>query len=139
MQLPFYVSCRISHAGLFELSDGRFQKIAAGELAPWCTGHGYLLVERALAEFLQSAETERLQFEPVIVFDPTTSQEDRSLVRIRVGQFFTADQIRDLPLDGNRLLTMGDSYVFASPGLKQALIDAGFGYLRFSEGLSGFA
>lgn len=139
MQLPFHVSCRRSHPALFELSDGRFQKVEAGDLAPWCSGRGYLLVERALADFLLSIQTGRLRFEPAIVFDPRTGQEDRSLVRIRIGQYFAADQIRDLALDGDRLLTLEDTYVFASPDLKRALVDAGFSYLRFSEGLSEFA
>lgn len=139
MHLPFHVSCRQPCAGLFELSDGRFQKIEAGALAPWCQGYGYLLVERTLAEFLAEAGIERVIFQPAIVFDPSTDEEDRSLVRVRVGQFFTSDQIRDLPLDGNRLLTMGDSHVFVSPALKARLDDAGFNYLEFSEGLSGFA
>ena len=98
MQLPFHVSCRRSHPALFELSDGRFQKVEAGDLAPWCSGRGYLLVERALADFLLSIQTDRLRFEPAIVFDPRTGQEDRSLVRIRIGQYFAADQIRDLRL-----------------------------------------
>lgn len=139
MHLPFYVSCGQLGAGLFELSDGRFQKIEAGVLAPWCQGYGYLLVERTLADFLEAAEIERVRFEPAIVFDPSTDEEDRSLVRVRVGQFFTPDQIHDLPLDGNRLLTMGDSHIFVSPALKARLDDAGFNYLQFSEGLSGFA
>ncbi len=136
---PFYVSCRTSGAGLFELSDGRFQKIEAGALAPWCPGYGYLLVERTLANFLEAAEIERVRFEPAIVFDPSTDEEDRTLVRVRIGQFFTSDQIRDLPLGGNRLLTMGDAYVFVSPALKAGFGDAGFDYLQFTEGLSGFA
>jgi len=139
MHLPFYVSCKQRGTGLFELSDGRFQKIEAGALAPWCQGYGYLLVERALADFLEAVKVERVRFEPAIVFDPSTDEEDRSLVRVRVGQFFTSDQIRDLPLDGNRLLTMGDSHVFVSPALKTRLNDARFNYLQFSEGLSGFA
>ena len=139
MQMPFFVSCRNSGAALFELSDGRFQKIEVGALAPWCAGYGYLLVEWTLAEFLKAAEIERVRFEPAIVFDPSTHEEDRTLVRVHIGQFFTSDQIRDLPLDGNRLLTMGDSYVFVSSALKTRLDDAGFDYLQFTEGLSGFA
>ena len=81
MQLLFYVSCGQLGAGLFELSDGRFQKIEAGVLAPWCQGYGYLLVERTLADFLEAAEIERVRFEAAIVFDPSANEEDRSLVR----------------------------------------------------------
>src|ERR1700712_4850738 len=139
MRLLFFVSYRNSGAGLFELSDGRFQKIEAGALAPWCHGYGYLLVERTLADFLMAAEIERVRFEPAIVFDPSTDEEYRSLVRVRVGQFFMSVQIRDLSLDGNRLLTMGDSHVFVSPTLKTRLDTAGFNYLEFSDGLSRFA
>jgi hypothetical protein len=139
MQLPFSVFCRNSGAGLFELSDGRFQKIEAGALAPWCAGYGYLLVERKLAKFLEAAEIERVKFEPAIVFDPSTHEEDRTLVRVHIDQFFASDQIQDLPLEGNRLLTMGDSHVFVSPALRTRLDDAGFDYLQFTEGLSGFA
>jgi hypothetical protein len=139
MPLPFHVSCVIPSIRLFELADGRFQQIEEGAVGPWCSGHGYLLVEQAMADFFREAKIERLTYEFAVVFNPRSGQEDRSRVRIRVGQFFNAGRIWDLPLDGPRLLTMGDAYIFASPDLKELLIEAGFDYLRFSEGLSDFA
>jgi hypothetical protein len=60
-------------------------------------------------------------------------------VRIRVGQFFSADQLADLALDGMRLLTMDDRDYFVSPDLKNALGASSFKYLRLTEGLHGFA
>ena len=48
-------------------------------------------------------------------------------------------QLLDLPLDGLRLLTMNDQYYFVSPELKAKLEVSPFQYLRFTEGLRGFA
>ena len=85
MHLPFYVSCGRPGAGLFELSDGRFQKIEAGVLAPWCQGYGYLLVERTLADFLEAAEIERVRYEPAIVFGRSRAADSVAPAERRVA------------------------------------------------------
>jgi len=49
------------------------------------------------------------------------------------------DQMQDFALDGQRILILNDEYYFVSPSLKQVLERAGFDYLEFTEGLTGFA
>lgn len=138
MALPFHVWCELDGARLYERADGRFQQLERGVLAPWYQLHRCLLVERGLAELLRSFDLDRVAFEPAVVFDPVSGQENHTLARVRIGQFFTPDQMRDLSMDGSRLLVMNDSHVFASPDLKDLLCNAKIPYLRFSEGLRGF-
>ena len=102
-------------------------------------GYRYLLVERPLADFLKEVGVERVQYEAAVIYDPSSKEELTSHVRLRVGQFFTAGQLKDLDISGTRLLTMNDEYYFASPELKVLLEKSPFSYLRFSEGLKGFA
>lgn len=108
-------------------------------ISPFMAGRGYLLVETALATFLQQLEVDRVGFRPAILFSPGTGEELGSHVSIRVSQFFRANEILDLDLGGKRLLTLNDQYYFASPELKAVLEVSAFQYLEYSEGLSGFA
>lgn len=139
MKLPWHLECDQSQTPtLFELADGRFQVVSHGQLAPLMGGYGYLLVEKGLADFLASLQLERVSYEPVAFFFPSTGEEVRTHVRIRVSQFFTAQDLRGLALDGLRLMTMNDRYYFVSEELKGELEQSGFSYLQFSEGLTGF-
>jgi hypothetical protein len=137
--LPFLLESRQPVVRLFELDDGRFQLLEPGPIGPFLPGHGYLLVERALAEFLSEHHVERIGFQDAILFDRRSGQEFRTHVRVQVRQYFTSEQLNDLDLNGLRLLTMNDEYCFASPELKELLERSSFGYLCFSEGLAGFA
>lgn len=137
--LPFLIESKMHSVRLFELNDGRFQLLEPGPIGPFLSGSGYLLVERHLGEFLVEQGVERITREDAILFDRPSGTEVRTHVRIRVGQYFTSDQICDLDLTGPRLLTMNDEYYFASPNLRDRLQQSPFGYLTFSEGLSGFA
>ena len=139
MPLPFLVTCSVPAVKLYELTDGRFQLIEQGPIAPLMIGYRYVLVEEGLAKFLQSLPLERIRYENVTLFNRGTAEEVRTHIRIRVGQFFEASQIQDIALSGLRILTMNDEYIFVSPELKRELEASGFKYLRFSEGLSGFA
>ena len=140
MQLPYLVTCEPEGIGLYQLSDGRFQMIQDGIIAPWMSGYRYLLVEQPLATYLAELGIERLKPSPAIVFNRANGQELHSHVCLQVGQFFQPNQLHDLPLNGLRLLTMNDEFIFASPELKQRLSASNqFPYLRFSEGLSHFA
>jgi hypothetical protein len=139
MALPFYISCNFPSVGLFELEDGSFQPIAREPIGPYMAGPGYLLVEKALADYLQELKIERVQFSPAVIFIRSTGEELRSHVRVKVGQSFSGDQLNDLALGGCRLLSMNDQYYFASPELKNCLEASQFKYLVFSEGLGGFA
>lgn len=139
MTLPFLIDCNVPQPRLYELSDGRFLLIDALPISPLLYGYQYLIVERALGDFLAGLALERVRFEDAILFDRGTGKEFRTHVRIRVGQFFKADQLSDLALDGMRLLTMDDREYFVSPALRAALDARVFEYLRFTEGLHGFA
>lgn len=103
------------------------------------TGYQALLVENELADFLRSLGLDRVKFEPVVLFNRATGEEQSSHTRIHVGQLFREDQILGMELDGPRLLTLNDEYYFASPELKKLLEQSPFSYLSFTEGLSGFA
>jgi hypothetical protein len=110
-----------------------------GVVGPFVAGHQFLLVEQRLAEFLQQLDIESVTFRTAVIVDPKSGNESRTHTRVIVQQFFRAADIRDLALDGYRLLTMGDEYYFVSPALKGELEAAGFDCLQFSEGLSSFA
>jgi hypothetical protein len=139
MALPFLIDCDVPQPRLYELSDGRFQLIDAMPIGPLLCGYQYLIVERALGNFLAGLALERVRFEDAVLFDRGTGEESRTHVRIRVSQFFKADQLSDLALDGMRLLTMDDRDYFVSPDLRNVLSASSFKYLRFTEGLQGFA
>jgi hypothetical protein len=139
MQLPFYVFCESPAVRVYELNDGRFQLIDPEPVSPFLAGYRYLLVERNLATFLATLEIERVCYEPAVLFNRGTGEELHTHVRLHVGQSFNQSQLLDLPLDGLRLLTMDDQYYFVSPALKAELEGSPFRYLRFTEGLSGFA
>lgn len=139
MPLPFLFFCKLPAPLLYELKDGRFQLMESGALPPFLAGYGYLLVEHALATYLQSLDIERATFEPAILFNPATKEEHNTHIRIRVHQFFQSGELSDLSLDGLRLLTLNDQHYFVSPELKAVLEVSPFRYLSFSEGLSAFA
>jgi len=138
MPLPFLITCQLPAPRLFELADGRFQRIDKTPVSPFMAGYGYLLVEKALAVFLEGLDIERVRFEPAVLWDRGSGEILHTHARLHVGQFFTIDQINDLPLDGLRLLTLGDENYFASSELKSCLEASPFCYLQFSEGLSEF-
>lgn len=137
--LPFLIESRAPSVRVYELSDGRFQLLEAGEVGPFLAGYKFLVVERRLAEFLVEHRVERIACEDAVLFDRTTGEELYTHVRVRVSQYFTQEQIHDLDLSGPRLLTMNDEYYFASPDLKSLLQKGPFPYLCFEEGLGGFA
>ena len=139
MPLPYLLSCKHPSVRVFELEDGRFQLIEHGDIGPVVSGYKHLLVEARLATFLRNLKLERTNFEPAAFFVRSTGEQWSSHERVRVGQYFKLDQVQDLALDGHRILTLNDEYYFVSPSLKQALEIAGFEYLVFTEGLSGFA
>lgn len=107
--------------------------------APFMAGRGHLLVEKALAIFLQQLEVERVGFRPAILFSPRTGEQFDSHVSIRVSEFFVPNEMLDLDVSGKRLLMLNDQLYFASLELKAVLEASAFQYLEFSEGLSGFA
>ena len=139
MPLPFHIFCELPAVRVYELDDGRFQLIDSGPISPFLAGYRYLLVEQSLATFLATLGIERVRHEPAVLFNRGTGKELHTHIRLHVSQFFNQNQLLDLPLDGLRLLTMDDQYYFVSPELKARLEVSSFRYLRFTEGLSGFA
>lgn len=128
-----------AHALLYQLPDGKFQMMDRGGLGPMMTGYEYVLVENQFAGYLECLDVPRLEIVDAVIYDPRKKQEIRTHRQLRIGQRFSADMIRDIDLDGERLLLMGQQYVFVSPSLKVRLEASPFNYLRFSEGLSEFA
>ena len=139
MALPVHISCSESAVGLYELADGRFQLIEDGPIAPLMVGSGYVLVENRLAEFLRKFPLERVRFEQATIWHRRTGEEHRTHERLIVSQLFSSDQINDLNLEGCRLLSLGDEHLFASPELAEQLSSGDFPYLRFNEGMKGWA
>jgi hypothetical protein len=139
MKLPYLMTCRQPHALLYQLADGRFQIMESGSLAPMMVGYEYVLVEEALAEYLEFLDLPRVDTIPAIIYEPRQRLEIRTYRQLIIGQRFSPDMIRDLDLEGERLLLMGNQDVFASVSLKQRLEESPFTYLGFSEGLSSFA
>ena len=139
MKLPYRVSCLESHPRLYQLSDGRFQVMEKGNLAPLMVGYDYVLVVPIFSEYLSVLDLPRLDIIDAVIYEPRRRREIRTYKQLRIGQRFSSDMIRDLDLDGERFLVMDDTYLFASPALKRRLEESEFKYLRFSEGLSEFA
>lgn len=137
--LPFFVSCLEPAAKLYQLNDGRFQMIDKEGVAPLMCGYGYILMEAPLADFIKAMGVERVGIESAVIFDRRRNKEYHTHRSVKVGQSFSSSEINDLNLNGDRLLFMGNEYLFVSPSLKSKLANGLFKYLEFSEGLHGFA
>ena len=109
------------------------------DLAPMMVGFEYVLVEEGLAEYLEALNLPRLTIANAILYDPRSTREIRTHRQLLIDQRFFSNMIRDIDLDGERLLLMDNRYVFVSPLLKERLERSPVQYLRFTEGLSHFA
>lgn len=138
-KLPYHVACLDAHPLLYQRSDGRFQIMEEGVLAPLMVGHEYVLVETALAEYLAVLDLPRLSISEAVIYDARRQQEVRTHRQLHIGQRFSSDAIRNIDLDGEGLLLMDDTHLFASPLLKRRLEESPFKYLQFTEGLDDFA
>jgi hypothetical protein len=110
-----------------------------GGLAPMMVGYEYVLVESALAEYIEILELPRLEVIAAVIYDPRQNQEIRTYRQLRISHHFSSDMLREINLDGEKFLIMSGTYLFVSPLLKQRLDASPFKYLRFTEGLSEFA
>lgn len=135
----YHMSCKESHPRLYQLSDGWFQIMEEGDLAPLMAGYDYVLAESKLAEYVEVLDLPRLEVVDAVIYDPRRKQELRTYKRLRIGQRLSSDTIRDINLDGERVLLMDGGSVFVSLLLKQRLEASPFAYLQFTEGLSEFA
>ena len=132
------MSCKELHPRLYQLSDGRFQIMEEGDLAPLMFGKEYILVESRLAEYIEVLDLPRLEVVEAVIYDPRRRREIRNYKELRIGERFSSDMIRDINLEGERFFLMDGSSVFVSPALKERLEASPFAYLRFTEGLSEF-
>ena len=139
MRLPYHISCKESHPRLYQLSDGRFQIMEKGDLAPLMVGYQYVLVEADFAEYVEVLNLPRLEVADAVIYDPRRMQEILGYKQLRIEQHFSSDMIRDINLDGERFLLMDGTHLFVSPLLRQRLDASPFKYLQFTEGLSEFA
>jgi hypothetical protein len=136
---PYHVYTEEIPVELYPLKDGRFQLIRDGKLGPFMSGPNYLLIERKLAQYLEKLNVENATFREAVILDRSKNEEHHSHKEVIVSQHFSSDEINDIDMDGDRILMMGNEYIFVSPSLKDKLEKSEFGYLRFSEGLSNFA
>ena len=107
--------------------------------APLMIGYRYVLANHDLSDFLESLDLDRVEFAPAVLWNRSRDEETRTHKRLKVGQLFTPDQINDLNLDGPRMLTMDDRWLFVSPVLRELMEASDFECFRFSKGLSEFA
>ena len=136
---PYFLTSNIEAPGLYRLKDGRYQLVEPGPVTPFMSGYRYLLVERALADFLESAGVAGAAFRDAVIWDSKRDLEYSSHAEVVIHRQFSAGRIHDIDWDGCRILMMDNRYVFVSPGLKMRLENSPFPYLVFSEGLTGFA
>ena len=124
---------------MIERSDGRFQLMSGGSIAPFMSGYAYVLVERPLSEFLVNLAVDGVQARSAIIFRLPDDVEFGSHDSLWLYNRFDAEDIAQLDVSGDRMFLMDRSYVFVTPSLKDTLEQAGFDYLEFREGLNGFA
>lgn len=136
---PYYVESDDMPVDLYQLEDGRYQLIQEGKLGPFMSGYTYLLIEKELAQYLESLDIERASFKDAVIWDRKNDKEYHSHKEVVMSQHFSSDQINDINLDGDRILVMDNEYKFVSPKLKDKLENSKFDYLKFSEGLSKFS
>jgi len=134
----YYMSCDQAHPLLYQLEDGRLQRMTQGTLAPFMAGYEYVLIENTLAQHLASLLLPDVIIRDAVIFDPQQGKELTTHKRLCIGAQFTAEQLADLDVPGERMLLMEGRYVFASSTLRQRLSAAPFSYLKFSEGLEEF-
>ena len=139
--MPYLMTCseEAKSVTLYPLKDGRFQIVRQGEVSPLMNGVGYVLIEKEFAEYLECLDLPQLVFDNAIIYDPKSRIEIATHRQMHIEQHFSADMMRDINLDGERMLLMDNSHIFVSPLLKKRLKSAGFQYLHFSEGFSEFA
>lgn len=139
MRLPYCISYQGLSALLYQLPDRRFQIVDAGRIVPLMIGYEYVLVEQPFADYLADLDLPRLKIIDALIYEPRQKREIRTYRQLQIGQQFSSEMIRDVDISGERLMVMDGRYVFVSPLLKERLESSPFNYIRFTEGLSGFA
>lgn len=78
MKLPYHMSCKELHPRLYQLSDGRFQIMEKGDLAPLMVGYEYILVESKLAEYIEALDLPSLEVVEAVIYGPRRRREIRT-------------------------------------------------------------
>ncbi|KJY66580.1 hypothetical protein [Vibrio nigripulchritudo] len=133
---PYSVEPQFGHE-LFRLSDGRYQIVKRREFSNLLSGHGYVLVQKELAEVFLLADVKGVRFEQAIIYDKSSGAEWNSYYKMSFEFKFELADIAGLDLEGNKAYLMDNCYVFVSPKLKHYLESKSCG-LSFSDGLSSF-
>ena len=139
MLLPYQVSCAKSHPRLYRLSDGRFQVVEPGCLAPLMIGHQYVLVETEFAEYIETLDLPGVNVRSAVVYEPRFEQEFLDYKELNIESQFSFDAVHDIDWSGERLRLLDGEHLFATPLLKHRLCASSFTFLRFTEGFSEFA
>ncbi len=121
----------------FQLSDGRFQFIKPGPLAPVMVGFKYVLIKKSIADILKEVNIERISFKPAIIWNRKDDFEDLSYCQMIVNHHFNSENLIDLNLDGLQFLLMDERYLFVTPKLKIKLEKLPLDW-KFSEGFGNF-
>lgn len=75
-----------------------------GDEQPMMVGYEHVLVEEALAEHLEILDLPRADTIRAIIYEPCQRLEIRTYRQLIIRQLFSPDTIRDLDLEGERLL-----------------------------------
>jgi hypothetical protein len=134
----FHLSCTAEADLLYELSDGSFQLISGGPVAPLMIGFGYVLAEQALAEYIDSLEIDHFSLQPAIILR-RPDIEITTHRRLFVGQQFTPDMVRDMPLSGRRIMLLNNQYLFVTPEAKAVLDLSAWPSLKVTDEFTDFA
>jgi hypothetical protein len=97
-------------------SDGRFQIMEEGELAPLMVGYEYVLVDRNLAEYVAVLDLPRLGISEAVLYGAWRQQEVRTHSQLHIGQRFSSGHDsgrrsgrRKISANGRRLLVRHSS------------------------------
>ena len=139
MDAPYHVSCDEESVPLYRLGDGRFQLTKDGPIVPLMSGTGYFLIEEPFAAFLEELGIYGIKLEKATIWHRRLNVEHSTHKLLIVNQCFTPETIGELDTSGEKFFSLYNRYLFASPRLKKRLESGPFGYLKFTEGLDGFA
>ena len=139
MKTPFNITTSQDCDDLILLSDGRYQLVSGGDTAPLMIGYQYVVADLEFLSHLESVNAEGFTPEPTSIFRRSTGEELSDYVRLRIHRGFTDSDLKDIDLEGDRLILMNQEHLFATPTLCEKLKAEKISYIRLSPGLSQFA
>src|SRR5262245_4327573 len=121
MGVPYYVGCKESSVPMYRLTDGRFQLTKEGPISPFMNGYGYFLLEEPFANFLEQLDICGIRFQRATIWHRRLNIEYTTHKLLTVDRYFTLETVNELDTTGERLFALNDTYLFASPTLKERL------------------